>query len=135
MKKRRVVAGKEVTLFVETSDGFKPVGGQEFTEVDKQVELLNITTKASNGKTQHLAGHESYSITTTGFYVVNDAGFEALEVACDYLQEIAVKVKVGDLYEYVADVIVESLPIEFGEDEAKYQIKLACYSDLLKNIL
>lgn len=129
---KRVVAGAECTLAVKTNDGYKKVAGQEFTEVLRTSQLLDVATKNEQGKAQRIALATETIINCDGFYVVGDKAFEALEEAFATLSDIGVQIRVGDLYTLTGDVIVEELPLIFDNQEAKVKIKLTANGTLEK---
>ena len=123
-KQKRVVAGREVTLFIMTKNGFKKVAGQEYTEVLREAELLNVGTKDDNGRAVYIPISIDYLVNCRGFYVAHDEAFETVESAFDALSAIEVMVQVGDLFCYRGTMAVEEVPLTFDNKEAEMEIKL-----------
>lgn len=121
---KRVVAGSEVTLFIMTKNGFKKVAGQEYTEVLREAELLEVGTKENCGRSVYIPISIDYIVNCRGFYVANDTAFEALEESFDNLTNVEVKVEVGNLYCYKGAMTVEEIPLTFDNKEAEMEIKL-----------
>ncbi len=134
-KVKRVVAGAEVKLLVRTVEGYRVVAGQESSDLSRVATSTDITTKADQGKRRYITLAEEYTITTEGYYVVNDLAFEALEEAFYAMRPIEFQLVVADLYTYVGSAVVTDLPITFAENEATYRITLVSHEELEKKTL
>jgi TP901-1 family phage major tail protein len=111
------LAGVDVLVKVDVNGTPTVVGGQSGATLNRETDIIEITSKDANGWTESIAGMKSWSIEMDGFLVVDDAGYQALEDAFNNRQPVSVEVAVGNS-KYEGQAFISELPLEFPQDDA-----------------
>jgi TP901-1 family phage major tail protein len=111
------IAGVDVLVKVDVNGTPTVVGGQSGATLNRETDIIEITSKDANGWTESIAGMKSWSIEMDGFLVVDDAGYQALEDAFNNRQPVSVEVAVGNS-KYEGQAFISELPLEFPQDDA-----------------
>lgn len=104
---------------------YTAVGAQRGASLSLSAETLDKTTKDSDGWTESLSGIKSWSISTDGLLILDDAGYMALEDAYMNGDNVLVQMatKTGALYE--GEAIIATIDLEAPYDDlANYSVEL-----------
>lgn len=101
------------------------IGGQQGATLNRSKEVIEATTKDSNGWKESVAGIKEWGIDADGLVIMDDAGYAAIEDAFmnDKKVEVALVTPAGTRYK--GEAIVTDFPLEAGfEDMATYSLTL-----------
>ena len=93
------------------------VGAQRGASLSRSAETLDKTSKDSDGWQESLSGLKSWSISTDGLLILDDAGYEALENAYMMSENVLVQfsTKSGAMFE--GDAIITSIDLDAPYDD------------------
>lgn len=113
---------------------YTAVGAQRGASLSLSGEVLDKTSKQSDGWTESLSGMKSWSISTDGLLILDDAGYLALETAYMNGENVVVQMhtKSGALYEGQAIITTIDLDAPY-DDLASYSVELTGAGALVKN--
>lgn len=101
------------------------VGGQQGATLNRSKEVIEATTKDSNGWKESVAGLKEWGIDADGLIVIDDAGYAALEDSFMNDTKLTVALVTPSGTRYQGEVIVTDFPLEAGfEDMATYSVTL-----------
>lgn len=116
------VRGMDVLVSIKSGLEHIVVGGQRGATLNRSSEAIDVTNKVNGGWKESVAGFKEWSVDCDGLYVVDDAGYEALEAAFNASEEVELKIASGNLV-YVGKAIITDFPIEAPYDDiATYSI-------------
>jgi len=114
---------KGIDILVKVNDIV--IGGQQGATLNRSKEGIEITSKDSNGWKDQVGGIKEWGIDADGLFVIDDAGYKALEDSFmnDAKVEVSLATPTGAKYE--GEAIVTDFPLEAGfEDMATYSLTL-----------
>lgn len=122
------MATRGIDLLIKINQGtaeapeYVAVAAQRGASLSLESEVLDKTSKDSDGWTENLSGIKSWSISTDGLLILDDEGFGLLEDAYMMSENILIQIatKTGTLYE--GEAIVTSVELDAPYDD------LASYS-------
>lgn len=116
------VRGMDVLVSIKSGLEYVVVGGQRGATLNRSSEAIDVTNKVNGGWKENVAGFKEWSVDCDGLYVVDDAGYAALEAAFNTSDEVELKIASGSLV-YVGKAIITDFPIEAPYDDiATYSI-------------
>lgn len=125
MEVSKSVAGVDVIIRFKDGQNLIPLGGQLDSKLDRETEMVDITTKEDSGKQRFLVVSDTWEISCDGFYKLNDRAIELLHDSFVNYEPLIVDVKVGKGYVLTGECLVASFPQEFLKNkEVKYSVSL-----------
>ncbi len=114
--------GIDFLVNIDIDGTFVPVAAQRGASLSMSADTLDKTSKDGGGWTESLQGNKSWSISTDGLLIFDDAGYIALEEAFLNSENVMVQLasKGGTVYE--GDAIITTLDFDAPYDD------LATYS-------
>ena len=110
------------------------VGAQRGASLSMASETLDKTSKDSDGWQESLSGLKSWSISTDGLLILDDAGYMALEEAYMASENVLVQfsTKSGAMYE--GDAIITTIDLDAPYDDlSSYSAEFQGSGELKKN--
>ena len=110
--------------FIVKVDGVA-IGGQQGATLNRSKEVIETTSKDSNGWKEQIGGIKEWSIDADGLMVADDTGYQALEDAFMNDKQVSVSLATASGLKYEGHAIVTDFPIEAGfDDMATYSLTL-----------
>lgn len=122
-----------VNTGTSSAPSFKPIAAQRGATLNRSAETLDITSKATEGWKESLAGLKEWSIDADGLLVESDEGFKALEDAFMDSEKIKIQLQTASGNKYEGDAIITDFPIEAPYDDvATYSLSFTGAGKLAK---
>lgn len=132
------VKGIDFLIKVNTGTAESPsyvaVGAQRGASLSRSAETLDKTSKSSEGWTESLAGMKSWSISTDGLLIFDDAGYAALEEAYMNGDNVLIQMASQSGAMYEGDAVITSIDLDAPYDDlATYSAEFTGAGKLKKN--
>lgn len=115
------IKGIDIAISVNTGTAEVPVytkvGGQRGATLNRSAETMETTSKDSDDFKEFEYGFKEWSLDADGLFVVDDAGFAALEDAYMTSEKVKVQVAMPSGVKYEGMAIISDLPLEFPYDD------------------
>lgn len=108
------IAGVDVLVYIEG----EVVGGQSGASLNRETNIMEVTSKDANGWAENLAGVKSWSIDCEGYVVVDSPSYTAMEDAWEEGTEIEVEIRVPNGKTYKGSALIADFPLEAPQDDA-----------------
>jgi len=123
------IKGIDFIIEVNTGSGETPIytkiGGQQGATLNRSKELIETTSKDSNGWREQVGGVKEWGIDADGLLVMNDQGYKALEDSFMNDTKLLVRMATPSGLKYQGEVMVTDFPLEAGfEDMSTYSVTL-----------
>ena len=112
------VAGVDVLVYVDVDGVSTVLGGQSGATLNRETNIIEVTSKDANGWADSVAGVRSWSIECEGFLVNDDKALDKIENVWMENGTLDVSVKLPSGKEYTGTAIIESMPLEMPQDDA-----------------
>lgn len=112
------VAGVDVLVYVDIEGVETVVGGQSGATLNRETNIIEVTSKDAAGWAESVGGVKSWSIECEGFLVEDDTSLDLIEEIWVNNRTLDVAIKMPSGKEYTGTAIIESLPLEMPQDDA-----------------
>lgn len=120
----KVISGVDVTVSFEEDGIVYDIGGQGEANLKRESQIIDITTKDSNGKREYITVSEDWEIGCDGFYITNNKALGIIHRSMNNQLPLVCVVTVGDGYKMRGTCFVTSVETTYPEkDEVAYVIK------------
>lgn len=115
------IKGIDIAISVNTGTAEVPVytkvGGQRGATLNRSAETMETTSKDSDDFKEFEYGFKEWSLDADGLFVVDDAGFAALEDAYMTSEKVKVQVAMPSGIKYSGMAIISDFGLEFPYDD------------------
>lgn len=112
------IAGVDVLVSVDVLGVPKVIGGQSGATLNRDTNIIEVTSKDANGWAESVGGVKSWGIECEGFLVEDDASLEAIEKIWLENGTVDVSIALPSGKKYSGTAIIESFPVEMPQDDA-----------------
>ena len=125
MEVSKSVAGVDVIIRFKDGQKLIPLGGQLDSKLERETEMVDITTKADLGKKRYMVVSDEWTVSCDGFYKLNDRAIELLHDSFMNYTPLSIDIKMGKGYILTGECLIESFPQDFSKTkEVKYSVSL-----------
>lgn len=119
------IAGVDVLLSVKSGTEFVVVGGQSGATLNRETNVIEVTSKDANGWQENVSGVRNWSLECEGFVVESDASYTLLENAWLNGDKVDCKIALPSGKTYTGLGLIDSFSEEYPQDDAvSYSLSL-----------
>jgi TP901-1 family phage major tail protein len=112
------IAGVDVLVEIEVNGENVVIGGQSGATLNRDTNLIEVTSKDEKGWTSSVAGTRSWGIDMDAFLIENDTALDLLEQTWLNGGTVQASIALPSGKTYSGSALIESLPMELPQDDA-----------------
>ncbi|MFD9628677.1 phage tail tube protein [Peribacillus muralis] len=112
------IAGVDVLLEAMIAGQAVVIGGQSGATLNRGTNIIEVTSKDSEGWEESVAGIKNWGIDCDGFLVEGNAALDHLETCWLNGATLPVQIAMPSGKKYAGTVLIEDFPSEYPQDDA-----------------